>query len=335
MTSQQLHLSNFPNGFPFSQKNLVGKGTVGEVFKFEILKEDHIQVFAVKRFLQKSQRDDFENEKAILDALAASRHPNITYYTSAWVEPDAQYLSFPLAMGDLNVFLNETPPPVSFHTVRDWVYTQMIGVCDAIRYTHESIDVGSDGLHTKRLGFHHDLKPANILLFQGELGTFGTWKITDFGSGTVKFFKCDSSEEIYNRKASTGDTVYSAPEYVVEGRVSRPKDVWSLGCIFLETLIWARSDEIGEVARFREARRLSNPVGQSKAVYWALDDDNKPYINPAVVKSFSLLEDLALGNEESLYLLQVIGNMLCLDAAQRLTAKEALKHLEHIIVKSD
>lgn len=63
-----------------------------------------------------------------------------------------------------------------------------------------------------------------------------------------------SRDSIYNRKASTGDPIYSAPEYVVEGRVSRPKDIWSLGCIFLEVLIWALDPSNDVINRFEQAR---------------------------------------------------------------------------------
>ncbi|KAK7417103.1 hypothetical protein QQZ08_011762 [Neonectria magnoliae] len=177
--------------------------------------DDKVKVFALKRFRDRPTRDDYENEKYVLKALAAIPHRHSVCFLSAWVGPDAQCILFPLAAGDLRGFLESGSPPSS---PEPWVFEQMLA---------------EDQL-AKRVGFHHDLKPANILLFMGASDTSATWKICDFGSDAVEYLASDSSEDVYNRKASTGDPVYSAPEYIVDGKVFRPKDVWSLGCIFLE-----------------------------------------------------------------------------------------------------
>jgi serine/threonine protein kinase len=64
------------------------------------------------------------------------------------------------------------------------------------------------------------------------------WKISDFGLGAVSYVDLSSSDKIYNIKPSTGDPIYSPPEFVAEGIVSQPKDIWSLGCSFMEVLLW-------------------------------------------------------------------------------------------------
>ncbi|CZR48099.1 uncharacterized protein FPRO_12709 [Fusarium proliferatum ET1] len=331
MTTEIYTYASVSNGLVFDQQHdLLGSGTVGEVFRAEIRTGNRSQVFALKRFLNRPQRDDFDNEKAVLDALASTRHRHITYYLFAWTALNAQYLLFPLATGDLKTFLNKTPPPESLRAVENCIFEQMLGVCDAIKYTHEHIVIAADGQRAKRLGFHHDLKPANILLFENVSEPLGTWKLCDFGSGTVDFFDTEATAEIYNRKASTGDKVYSAPEYLVEGRVSRSKDIWSLGCIFLEVFVWAQSHEIGEVMRFREARSISNPGSSNSAVYWAIDAQKKPYINPAVARVLQYLQRPCSGAEVSLSILQVIGNMLCVEASHRPTAEDVCKSLQSL-----
>lgn len=85
---------------------------------------------------------------------------------------------------------------------------------------------------------HGDLKPANILSFKGEGGSLlGTLKLADLGrarqhpgatkdrSGTVE--KCSTWE-------------YDPPEIWadLEKERSRFVDIWSFGCVLLESLIW-------------------------------------------------------------------------------------------------
>jgi serine/threonine protein kinase len=133
---------------------------------------------------------------------------------------------------------------------------------------------------------------VNILLF-GTDHKKTTWKICDFGSGTIKRV-ASSNDSIYTRKASTGDPIYSALEYVADGKVSRPKDIWSLVCIFLEVLFWILDDSEDVIKRFEEARKEYN-IKESQdpdATYWSyeqVDTKTLPVLNAAVVQSLITL----------------------------------------------
>lgn len=263
------------------------------------------------------------NEKAVLDALAAVPHEHIMYFLFTWTAPYASYMLFPLADEDLGHFLTRNPPPANPSEVGWWFVEQMLGTCDAMKYLHEHISPPGDDQFTRRIGFHHDLKPANILLFKSDKGDRAIWKTGDFGSGAVKYVSLDSSEELYNRKASTGDPVYSAPEYVVDGRVSRPKDIWSLGCIFLEVLVWVLTPETGAVRRFEKARNeFSNDNADNAPAYWCQDSEGKLCLNPVVVKELEALEVWA--KEEKFYqpVLDIVKQMLPLDPNERPTAAQ-------------
>ncbi|KAI1391549.1 kinase-like protein [Hypoxylon trugodes] len=311
------------NSFTFDQEqDLLGSGTVGEVFKVKHDLGDHVEYFALKRFFNRAGRDDFENEQNNLKALAVVPHEHVTYFISAWTISNASYMLFPLANGDLHHFLTRSPPPANASDVGGWLTEQMLGICDAIQYLHEYTLTDTDGKPIHRIGFHHDLKPANILLFSSSDASRATWKLADFGSGAVKNLPIDSNEELYNRKASTGDPVYSAPEYVVEGRVSRPKDIWSLGCIFLEVLIWVFTPGAGAVAHFREARdQFSRDNPDNRPVYWCQNAQGEPYVNPAVMNEIGVLKDRC---GEGLYqsILGIVKRMLSLEPKERPTAVE-------------
>lgn len=238
---------------------------------------------------------------------------------------------FPLADGDLHHFLTSRPPPSAPSDVGDWLVEQMLAVCDALGYVHEHIvPRAEDGQPpTRRVGFHHDLKPANILLFPTSQRDRAAWKITDFGSGAVRHLSLDSAEVLYNRTPSTGDPVYSAPEYVVEGRVSQPKDVWSLGCIFFEALIWALTPEAGAVKRFRKTRdvyKRDNP--DNAPAYWCQKVDGKPYVNFAVTEELAVAE--ARAQEETLYrpVIGLVKQMMAVEPEKRPTAAQLCKQFQ-------
>lgn len=88
----------------------------------------------------------------------------------------------------------------------------------------------------KDYGRHGDIKPENVLWFKNGSGhhEFGILKLSDFGLTT------------FHRALTTGVKVedvrvtntYSAPEREIDETLSRPFDVWSLGCIYLEFVTW-------------------------------------------------------------------------------------------------
>ncbi|KAK3326197.1 kinase-like domain-containing protein [Apodospora peruviana] len=325
-----------------SEADLLGSGTVGEVFR-AILGQRGVsnpettpRVFALKRFFNREGRDDFDNERNILEALAIpSPHHAIVYHLSSWAAGAASYMLFPLAAGDLHQFLRTEPPPNEITAAfASALLDRIHGIIDAIGFVHDSgvLELAQHPSPMRRIGFHHDLKPANILLFHDDAGRVH-WKLGDFGSGTARFVPADSTEELYNRKASTGDPVYSAPEYVIDGRVSRPKDIWSMGAILLEVLIWVSSDAVGAVKRFEEARLdFKDATVEHAAVYWCQGDtDGRPYLNPAAATAQDDVEKGRIGREAPspfIAFVKLIRAMLELDPAARPTAAELCQNID-------
>jgi serine/threonine protein kinase len=86
---------------------------------------------------------------------------------------------------------------------------------------------------------HGDLKPDNILQFKGSTW-LGTLKIADLGLAKRHFFPTLGRNERTNEKYTT--LQYEAPEVITNfdlmvGR-SRRYDIWSMGCIILEFVIF-------------------------------------------------------------------------------------------------
>ena len=149
----------------------------------------------------------------------------------ACYENDGKYFFvFPWAgEGNLRGYWSRWHPQMEEDYLQ-WVFVQLIGMAKAIALFHEK--------HNFR---HGDLKPENVLCFQdkmsgtGEIG-YGRLVITDFG--LAKKHDKETSSRI-NATTSRGVTVmYAPPEW--DSKKPRPRryDVWSLGCIYLEFVIW-------------------------------------------------------------------------------------------------
>lgn len=88
----------------------------------------------------------------------------------------------------------------------------------------------------KDYGRHGDIKPQNILWFKQDDNQFGlgVLKLSDFG---LTEFHRSLTTKVSPRNIRVTPT-YSAPERELDEKLSRPFDIWSLGCIFLEFVTW-------------------------------------------------------------------------------------------------
>ncbi|KAL8847124.1 MAG: hypothetical protein Q9221_007830 [Calogaya cf. arnoldii] len=118
------------------------------------------------------------------------------------------------------------PPNLDDPTLRrSFLLESMTSIVEAVAYCHSEIDGVWCG--------HYDIKPKNILLFQGSGGRC-LWKLGDFGLSTLK----------HDRDIGTRDDVgtkeYHPPEYYTKPQ-SHPYgpsfDVFSTGCIVLQLAI--------------------------------------------------------------------------------------------------
>ena len=184
----------------------------------------------------------------------------------------------------------------------------------------------------RRIGFHHDIKPVNVLLFDSDNPKEPIWKLSDFGSGMVSEFKDSDHDSIYNSKPSTGDPIYTAPEFALEGRVSRPKDIWSLGCIYLEAIIWI-SDSFGTAIDKFQAERLNLPDGRvaQKPMYWYQDHNGEVYIHPAVNRKMDALHSFCEYVEPLEDTRLLIAQMLTVPHRERATASELCEGFDIIL----
>lgn len=150
------------------------------------------------------------------------------------------------------------------------IVKQILGLAKALEAAHNLDETGSSYRHG-------DIKPENILIF-GNGEEIGTFKIGDWGEARGH----DRATEMRPSKTSAkyGTRRYEAPE-VETGvksttlgdttkRRSRLCDIWAMGCITLELLIWLIYGE-KKVIKFHEELgtdsfyQITNRNGRSEA----------------------------------------------------------------------
>jgi serine/threonine protein kinase len=153
-------------------------------------------------------------------------------------------------LGDFWRFWDEQPGPRLTPSTMWWVVKQFHGLAQALKSAHYLAGGASYR--------HGDLKPANILWFR-EPGGYGQLKIGDWGE--AKSHKQVTALR-HNTTAKFGTRRYEPPETGLQSSLppedrhvrSRLYDIWGIGCIALEFIIWLLYGQKG-LARFNSSNQ--------------------------------------------------------------------------------
>lgn len=214
----EVSLQSFKKRFTYDpQKDLLGKGGFGEVYKAYDT-EDHIFV-ALK--ISQGTADDKYNLISEIKRFKKLNHPNIVKHIEAYEvntgssdihgKPIAYHVGILeyADRGTLADLLKKGTP--AYHLIEDLA---------------KDIIEGLAYLHSENI-IHRDLKPTNILLFIE--GDKLHAKITDFGIAKPTDATAASTQLV-------GTVEYMAPEFFSTGNITPASDVWSIGVMLLEAL---------------------------------------------------------------------------------------------------
>ncbi|KAK0648663.1 hypothetical protein B0T16DRAFT_456125 [Cercophora newfieldiana] len=185
---------------------------------------------------------EWDREVAAHVAMRQAQHKNIIEFITAVERGHDRFLLFRWAEeGTLRQFWEVNPRPVLTTTLIKDAVLQIIGLADALHKLHTghygSYRAGGESFR------HGDLKPDNILCVtikppQENCVNVPELKISDMGLAKHHNVATELRPPTSMRYTTT---IYEPPEVMAlgpqQGR-SRRYDMWSLGCIILETIIW-------------------------------------------------------------------------------------------------
>ena len=200
---------------------------------------------------------------------------------TAYIQNGVYHLIFPRAHGDLLEYwksVNPKPSEVESDDNLAWLSAQCQGLAEALGSIHryetnsfkylldpdslqaaEQNRMGETPGRLRLFGRHGDIKPENILYYPRKEGDLrGRLVIADFGCAAFS-----TKEEVDRQKRQwiPNTSAYRAPETALsfdDSSISPSYDIWTLGCVYLEFLIWW-SGGWALVKQFTEERLTQDP----------------------------------------------------------------------------
>ncbi|KAB2055753.1 hypothetical protein F383_15434 [Gossypium arboreum] len=203
----------------FSEKNILGQGGFGKVYKGVLSDNTKIAVKRLTDFESPGGDAAFQRE---VEMISVAVHRNLLRLIGFCTTPTERLLVYPF-MENLSVAyrLRELKPG---EPVLDWPTRKRIalGAARGLEYLHE---------HCNPKIIHRDVKAANVLLdedFEAVVGDFGLAKLVDVRRTNVT-------------TQVRGTMGHIAPEYLSTGKSSERTDVFGYGIMLLELVTGQRA----------------------------------------------------------------------------------------------
>ncbi|KLO81247.1 uncharacterized protein LW93_4821 [Fusarium fujikuroi] len=290
--------------------------------------EDQPVVFKV--YEGAGAEDFYKAETGVYLKLSAKNNKYITkYFASISFQGKRKYIIVLeyAAGGSLRDFFRNTPPPVSPSEFR-LLWSRLLKLLDALHVLHDLYR--PDGAPNWFLaGVHQDIQPANILVFpeKDKDSRFDVrFKLTDFGLAEIGRVSASGGKLATENR---GNRMYISPEsfanFSVQNTVRTDlpptADIWALGAVFSDVLIWSICGELGrEQYRVRRRAEISSQRHMKERDHDACFHDGVDRL-AAVEESHKLALQDKRGNDNiSPYMSEVILDYMLTSVDERLAA---------------
>ncbi|KAG5521256.1 hypothetical protein RHGRI_033717 [Rhododendron griersonianum] len=234
----------------FSNKNIIGKGGFGNVYKGYLRDGTVVAVKRLKDGNASGGEIQFQTE---VEMISLAVHRNLLRLYGFCVTASERLLVYPyMSNGSVASRLKAKP-------ALDWGTRKGIalGAARGLLYLHEQCDPKI---------IHRDVKAANILLdddCEAVVGDFGLAKLLDHRDSHVT-------------TAVRGTVGHIAPEYLSTGQSSEKTDVFGFGILLLELITGQRALEFGKSANQKGAMLdWVKKIHQEKKLDTLVDKDLK------------------------------------------------------------
>ncbi|KAI0128369.1 hypothetical protein BJ170DRAFT_621298 [Xylariales sp. AK1849] len=215
----------------------------------------------------------WRNEVNTYNHISTSEIPQfITTYHGSFQQSLNRTIVLEFANGKSLRHLFDSMPNGIPAALRKKFWSKMFDLLRGLETIHSQTDKAHRGVLK---AIHQDIKPDNILVFwenNDEDEVPSCFKISDFGRSHVR--KTSRDEEDPGGKHIGGNKMYGAPECCYTNLLAehnaRPltsqADIWSMGTVFSETLIWSILGSDGR-QDYREKRRKETNNEMDNAGY--------------------------------------------------------------------
>ncbi|XVE49588.1 hypothetical protein DITRI_Ditri01bG0093900 [Diplodiscus trichospermus] len=210
----------------FSNKNILGRGGFGKVYKGRLADGSLVAVKRLKEERTQGGELQFQTE---VEMISMAVHRNLLRLRGFCMTPTERLLVYPFMVnGSVASCLRERQEA---QAPLDWAVRRRIalGAARGLSYLHDHCDPKI---------IHRDVKAANILLdeeFEAVVGDFGLAKLMDY-------------KDTHVTTAVRGTIGHIAPEYLSTGKSSEKTDVFGYGVMLLELITGQRAFDLARLA---------------------------------------------------------------------------------------
>ncbi len=270
---------------------------------------------------QETTERAFRREMECLDLFRCIRHSNIVELLGSYTHRTEHNLLFPLYPLDLSSFI-ESDERYGDFIDNITFYSALTDLSSAIETIHNlSVSIPGHQKPLSRIGYHHDIRPKNILVSRS------TFILADFGLARFK----EAGEDSKTRwKSGIGD--YIAPECMDEEfnhqQTGRSIDIWSFGCLVAEIATYMEGGP-SLVARFRRDR-VNSDIKTNWTTFYFFEGSQVR----STVKAFLKILSEKPSEQGIRSLAKVAGAMLQVKEGQRPNAAAATCMLGYVNLKA-